>query len=247
MIIKQAFLMRDHLRRPPTGTGVLALITILLLIFASPAHAHNTSITWIDVKVAESHLALTLTLNLNQSDLLEHVLNASASQSRFTDRRELEDAAPKVLAYVRKNLHVSADGKPLGTPVAQGWPPMHAELTHLDANGLETPSVIPLKLDYVLPGKARHIEIRPDMFAAPNFTAIFDVSISTHADAKPSLTVVDQHQPIAFDLGESSNVGATKPGPAPPKYGPGFWVTINVLLAAAVVTVWWWRRTRRSR
>ncbi|HZK82759.1 MAG TPA: HupE/UreJ family protein [Humisphaera sp.] len=182
------------------------LIAIALL--AAPTFGHNTSKTRIDVNIRTN--GVDVTLALNQSDLLEHVLNAPHGENRFADRTEFEDAAPKILAYVIDHFPASADGKPLAKPTAREWPPQHAELTHLDESGLETPSVIPLTLHFVLPPGASHVELQPRLFSGPNFAAIFEVSIYPGNGAAPIRTVCDKHQPIRFDLTSipPGNVGA---------------------------------------
>lgn len=171
---------------------------IVALFPSSFALAHATSDTRIDVKTEND--ALVITLALNQSDMLEHVLHASHSSGHFADRTELEDASPTILRYVRDGLLVTADGKPLPRPAAVNWPPQHVELTHIDAGGLEVPSTIPMTLRYVLPSGAKHIELTPRLFAAPNFAAIFTVNIFRGGASRPITSVSDNHQTVAFDL-----------------------------------------------
>ncbi len=153
----------------------LWVCVLLSIYFPSLTLAHNTSVTHIEMKVDGANL--TVSLGLNQSDLLEHALQVEHSSGHFADRRDLEDAAPAILKYVSDGLLVTADGKPLSAPTAIDWPPQHAELTHIDAGGLEVPSAIPMTLRYALPGGAKHIELTPRLFSAPNFAAIFDVSV----------------------------------------------------------------------
>lgn len=192
--------------------GILISGFVVALFSSTFALAHATSDTRIDVRTEND--ALVITLALNQSDMLEHVLHVAHGSGHFADRTEFEDASPAVLRYLRDGLLVVADGKPLPEPAAVDWPPQHTELTHIDAGGLEVPSAIPMTLRYALPVAARHIELTPRLFAAPNFAAIFTVNIFRAGVSKPISAVSDNHQTVAFDLTIASGGSGAQPIPS---------------------------------
>jgi hypothetical protein len=197
---------------------VLCLTLLAVLVFVVPVQAHNTSVTRIDIKVEKD--SLKITLNLNQSDLLEHVLNRPHDQGRFTDKTELDDAAPKVLSYVIEHMPVTADGKALSTPTTVDWPVQHLEMTRVDSNGMTAPATIPMTLRYSLPAGAHRIEVNPQMFTGSNFAAFFDVSVY-QGGAKPSVTVVDKRQAVVIEIpaAGTEKTGVTESDQAPESAG----------------------------
>jgi hypothetical protein len=183
----------------------LSMLFTAVGLLSAPAWAHNASITLIQIRAGKGQLEVRL--DLNQPDLLEHALKRTPPPARFADRTDFEDAAPKLLAYVVANLSIRADGRELPAPAAVDWPPQHAELTHIDATGLEVPSVIAMTLRYTLPAEARKIELISRLYSAPGFQATFDLSFYSENSRKPIVAVVARDERFTFELrGEAARV-----------------------------------------
>ena len=204
--------------------ALLIAFFVAAFTLVSPVFAHTTSVTHIDVKVDRE--SLVVTLGLHQADLLEHVVGVT--REKFADREELEDTAPRVLTYVLAHFLVEADGKSI-TGRAENWPAQHAELTRTDEKGIQGPSLVPMQLRYALPTGTRGVAIKPDLFTAMNFAAVFDVAVYREG-VKPLTFVVDNHQPIKFDLPTTGAVAAIA-SETNEETSPGFFATLLRFLA----------------